>query len=958
MTKLYSKRSPFEPSELLDVFQFDYLHLIKFKSTLSIGLIITVLLTTTPHESVQGKSTLMGETVHELYEIESNNNERTLLEEKFSTAMLSSCNGTPVGGLARISHDVGCFGVSFQLELSALAYSFNFDGLSYQWQQSNDGINWNNLPGMTDPQSMVYITNQTSYFRLSVLCSNSGETGFSNVVSFVTQNCESYNINAHNVVNTCSALFYDSGGLNGNYSNNEDHTITFCSASGEKMRVEFLNFNTQDNDRTGRNHVRNDILYVYDGPNVDSPPLFEFAGIRSAVSTVPVAVSSGRCITFRFRSDNAVARLGWEAVVTCTTEENRTASQFCETAPNICNLDGYFGTTSNFYNVESVDNQIPGGFFTGMALDNTSFITFVAEATVVEVDIWVGNCTPADCGGGTQGIQLGVIEGKNCRFSRVLANYGRGISPGSERLRFTGLTPGEVYYLFVDGFNCSNCQYRINALSGIALAQVDFPTALICEDEEITITASGGTSYIWKDASGNIISNGRSVTVSNPGIYQVVIIGGNPLCPDEVTLTSTIFTEFCCPEIAVPEKPIVTSICVGDEIPELIIESLDPNFQQNWYDAPSGGNLLQENSNKYVPSISSEEGSYIFYVSNQLPQSDCFSSRIPVELIIKDYREALFDTLDTYCIGKKLPELPTISINNINGAWSPPSYSIDQTEYVFTPFSNECSFTLSINIESEIPEDPIFSEYDAFCSGEPIAALPVVSNNGISGTWTPDINNLTTTTYVFEPNEDLCASRSETTITILQNSTTNETTKACDRYEWNGETYTQSGIYEYLTTNALGCDSTVTLQLTIFNSDFTTDSIFACDSYIKDGLEIKESGTYIYNSFNSVGCDSTSTVVLEIVDGGIYRPNIFRAESSSINNCFRIGTSNQNINRYDLTIYDRWGNMVFKSDSIDECWDGSFKGIKCAMGVYTYLLIINDPGCGLRKITGDVTLVR
>jgi hypothetical protein len=38
---------------------------------------------------------------------------------------------------------------------------------------------------------------------------------------------------------------------------------------------------------------------------------------------------------------------------------------------------------------------------------------------------------------------------------------------------------------------------------------------------------------------------------------------------------------------------------------------------------------------------------------------------------------------------------------------------------------------------------------------------------------------------------------------------------ACDSYTWNGQTYTTSGSYDYVTTNAVGCDSTATLVLTI-----------------------------------------------------------------------------------------------------------------------------------------------
>ena len=39
---------------------------------------------------------------------------------------------------------------------------------------------------------------------------------------------------------------------------------------------------------------------------------------------------------------------------------------------------------------------------------------------------------------------------------------------------------------------------------------------------------------------------------------------------------------------------------------------------------------------------------------------------------------------------------------------------------------------------------------------------------------------------------------------------------ACDEYEWNGEVYTESGIYTDSLQNIEGCDSIVNLDLTIY----------------------------------------------------------------------------------------------------------------------------------------------
>lgn len=118
------------------------------------------------------------------------------------------------------------------------------------------------------------------------------------------------------------------------------------------------------------------------------------------------------------------------------------------------------------------------------------------------------------------------------------------------------------------------------------------------------------------------------------------------------------------------------------------------------------------------------------------------------------------------------------------------------------------------------------------------------------------------------PNAAGCDSVVTLNLTITNSSNTLETVTTCNTYTWptNGQTYTVSGSYQAILTNAVGCDSLVTLDLTIGYSQTSSEVVTACDSYTwpVNGLTYTTSGTYSINGFTSLGCDSSYTLDLTI----------------------------------------------------------------------------------------------
>jgi hypothetical protein len=127
-----------------------------------------------------------------------------------------------------------------------------------------------------------------------------------------------------------------------------------------------------------------------------------------------------------------------------------------------------------------------------------------------------------------------------------------------------------------------------------------------------------------------------------------------------------------------------------------------------------------------------------------------------------------FDDIEAYCQGADIDELPTTSNNGIRGSWSPEINNQQTTTYTFTPEEGQCGSETTLTIFIHQGDQPTFDAMEAYCPGEDIAALPTVSNNGISGSWSPEINNQETTTYTFTPDGGQCGTTTTLTIFINQ----------------------------------------------------------------------------------------------------------------------------------------------------------------------------------------------
>ena len=101
-----------------------------------------------------------------------------------------------------------------------------------------------------------------------------------------------------------------------------------------------------------------------------------------------------------------------------------------------------------------------------------------------------------------------------------------------------------------------------------------------------------------------------------------------------------------------------------------------------------------------------------------------------------------FDPIANICENTTIPALPNVSTNGLSGTWSPATINpIPGTnEYCFTPDPiNTCAAPVCVMITVDPEIVPVFAPIADICVGGIVPILSLVSDNGLTGTWSPAI---------------------------------------------------------------------------------------------------------------------------------------------------------------------------------------------------------------------------
>ncbi len=151
-----------------------------------------------------------------------------------------------------------------------------------------------------------------------------------------------------------------------------------------------------------------------------------------------------------------------------------------------------------------------------------------------------------------------------------------------------------------------------------------------------------------------------------------------------------------------------------------------------------------------------------------------------------------------------------------------------------------------------------------------------------------------------------------------------------------------------------------TANLYAAGADFytwTPNADLSCDICPTSSASPTVNTTYILTGETLDGCTSVDTVLVEVkaeVEDVLFIPNVITPNGDGKNDTWRI----ENIQFFPenrVRILNRWGDVVYNSESYNNDFDGSFAGGVLPSGTYYYVLDLGD-GWGIFK--GPLTIIR
>lgn len=528
------------------------------------------------------------------------------------------------------------------------------------------------------------------------------------------------------------------------------------------------------------------------------------------------------------------------------------------------------------------------------------------------------------------------VDGGTSRFDKAGIIY-QAICEGCGGHSDMPVTPN-VWSSQNGSFNCNNAVVKFAFNPNIVTAQLSTnpANATGCAPFSVNFInhSTNGVSYFWDfgdGASSTVFQPAHTYT--NPGTFQVRLISNNNATCN--VFDTTYLTINVLPALVLPPMPDV-HLCIGDSS---VLSLTAPAGSTYTWSPNSAISSISVQQPKVSPSVNT---TYKVAVSN----SGCTAyDSAQVVVVNNDVKiktdpahSCLTDTI------KLLASQPAVSYQWSSGQTTPSINVLSHGWYVLTSLdAYGCKSVDSVKIDS-LYRIPLDSYRLIMCRNQQLQLLAPQGNYTYQwqpfyqidppNVFNPFVNPRVDTIYHLTLFNGPCKSEGSYSITVYPVPTLTVTPQRIEILP--GETAlltslsdTISTWYPYLNLSCNICNQT---------------------------MAAPDSNTVYYAVVsNKYGCRKIDSVTVNVTPS-LYIPNCFTPDGDGLNDLFKPVFSGYV--ETELMIFDRWGEMIFRTKELYGGWNGQKKEVPCELGVYTYKLRATDYKKRTIEKIGHVTLLR
>lgn len=637
----------------------------------------------------------------------------------------------------------------------------------------------------------------------------------------------------------------------------------------------------------------------------------------------------------------------------------------------------------------------PDGFTSSM--QNPSIPSLTPAATGTYTLTGTGNCgasAPATVNVTVNSPPTPAIAGSlsYCTGGNTTLTASGGVSyiwnnPANSTTASVIVTQG-TYTVTVTDANTCTATTSVTVTEATSLGVTISGNLSYCAGGNTTLTVNGGINFLWSNNSPN-----QSITVSAPGPYSVTADDGAG-CTGSASVTVTQTSN------PVPNITGSLSYCVGSST----TLTASGGISYVWNDP----------SNSTTASITVTQGNYTVTATNTngcTGTANAVVSENPAPIV------TISGSL-IYCENFNTTITASGGINyvwNDAGSSTNPSITVTQGNYTVTATdANGCTAMQSAVVTESPAITASISSPTAMCPG---TTATLIASGGLNYVWDDGGTGAANTVSaggvysVTASSADGCSATASAIVTVytvsplrlgndttvcIGTSTTISAPGGYSNYLWStsettdvitvqtGGTYTltvvdgnnctASDAIEVITRAQpvvdLGEDRLVPegthLRLVPAISPnpggferylWSPDSSLSCTTCHTPWTTVQNTTTYTLVYADDYGCTASDSFTINVAPPGTaYFPNAFSPNGDAVNDVFMPFV--KNIKSITYSVYNRWGEKVFESNSELIGWDGRYQGVILPPGVYTYYAKIMFLDTKMKNYKGTVTLLR